>query len=206
MRNKKGFTIIEVALVLAIAGLIFLMVFVAVPSLRTQQRDTKRREDVVKVVKLITDYQSNHRGALPERKATINNKGEDDTTRYESIRCGDDENDDDWDTLYCEYLGDEFTDPDGSEYRLQVGYCQANGSAIPDVDCVMKSASYTFKDGTSIYVKNPSDPETTFPNEHMMTILIGATCEGEKAVGTSNPRKVAILYKLEGAGTYCANS
>ena len=206
MRNKKGFTIIEVALVLAIAGLIFLMVFVAVPSLRTQQRDTKRREDVVKMVKLITDYQSNHRGALPERKATINNKGEDDTTRYESIRCGDDENDDDWDTLYCEYLGDEFTDPDGSGYRLQVGYCQANGSAIPDVDCVMKSASYTFKDGTSIYVKNPSNPETTFPNEHMMTILIGATCEGEKAVGTSNPRKVAILYKLEGAGTYCANS
>ena len=205
MRNKKGFTIVEVSLVLAIAGLIFLMVFIAVPSLQTQQRDTQRREDVTKVVKLITDYQANHRGALPERKATVKN-GQDVPSSWESIRCGDDENNDDWDTLYCKYLGEEFTDPDGDGYRLQVGYCQTNGSAVPDVDCVKTGTSYTFPDGTTINVRNPNDSEATFPNEHMMTIVIGATCNGDKAIGTSNPRKVAILYKLEGAGTYCANS
>ena len=38
--NKKGFTIIEVVLVLAIAGLIFLMVFVALPALQRGQRDS----------------------------------------------------------------------------------------------------------------------------------------------------------------------
>ena len=32
--RKNGFTIVEVILVLAIAGLIFMMVFMAVPSLR----------------------------------------------------------------------------------------------------------------------------------------------------------------------------
>ncbi|MBP6925380.1 prepilin-type N-terminal cleavage/methylation domain-containing protein [Candidatus Saccharibacteria bacterium] len=32
-QTKKGFTIIEVVLVLAIAGLIFLMVFIALPAL-----------------------------------------------------------------------------------------------------------------------------------------------------------------------------
>lgn len=32
--TKKGFTIIEVVLVLAIAGLIFLMVFLALPALQ----------------------------------------------------------------------------------------------------------------------------------------------------------------------------
>ena len=40
LKNKKGFTIIEVVLVLAVAGLIFLMVFLALPALQRAQRDT----------------------------------------------------------------------------------------------------------------------------------------------------------------------
>lgn len=47
---KKGFTIIEVVLVLAIAGLIFLMVFLALPVLQRSQRDTQRKQDVAMVV------------------------------------------------------------------------------------------------------------------------------------------------------------
>ena len=39
---KHGFTIIEVVLVLAVAALIFLMVFIAIPSLQVMQRDTAR--------------------------------------------------------------------------------------------------------------------------------------------------------------------
>ena len=46
IKTKKGFTIIEVVLVLAIAGLIFLMVFVALPQLQSSQRDTQRRQDM----------------------------------------------------------------------------------------------------------------------------------------------------------------
>ena len=42
-QTNKGFTIIEVALVLAIAGLIFLMVFIALPALQRNQRDTQRK-------------------------------------------------------------------------------------------------------------------------------------------------------------------
>ena len=44
--TKKGFTIIEVVLVLAIAGLIFLMVFLALPALQRSQRDTQRKNDI----------------------------------------------------------------------------------------------------------------------------------------------------------------
>ncbi|MBS7346174.1 MAG: type II secretion system protein, partial [Candidatus Sacchiramonaceae bacterium] len=40
--KKYGFTIIEVVLVLAIAGLIFLVVFIALPALQRNQRDTQR--------------------------------------------------------------------------------------------------------------------------------------------------------------------
>ena len=43
LKNKKGFTIIEVVLVLAVAGLIFLMVFLALPALQRAQRDTTKK-------------------------------------------------------------------------------------------------------------------------------------------------------------------
>jgi len=64
-KEKEGFTIIEVVLVLAIAGLIFLMVFVALPALRRSQRDTARKNDVSIVAAAVTSYSSNNRGDFP---------------------------------------------------------------------------------------------------------------------------------------------
>jgi len=52
-KNKQGFTIIEVVLVLAIAGLIFLMVFIALPALQRGQRDTERRQDLARAAAAI---------------------------------------------------------------------------------------------------------------------------------------------------------
>ena len=67
LRNNKknGFTIIEVVLVLAIAGLIFLMVFVALPSLQRSQRDTQRRQDMARLATAVVQYQSNNNGNIP---------------------------------------------------------------------------------------------------------------------------------------------
>lgn len=62
--TKKGFTIIEVVLVLAIAGLIFLMVFVALPALRRSQADTQRRSDAASFMAQMNQYQTNNRGAV----------------------------------------------------------------------------------------------------------------------------------------------
>jgi prepilin-type N-terminal cleavage/methylation domain-containing protein len=63
--KQKGFTIIEVVLVLAIAGLIFLMVFIALPALQRNQRDTARKNDVSTIASAVTSYSSNNRGAFP---------------------------------------------------------------------------------------------------------------------------------------------
>ena len=64
--NKtKGFTIIEVVLVLAIAGLIFLVVFLALPALQRGQRDSQRKTDLGKFMSQVTAYQSNNQGKLP---------------------------------------------------------------------------------------------------------------------------------------------
>lgn len=63
-QQKKGFTIIEVVLVLAIAGLIFLMVFIALPALQRSQRDQARKNDVSVVASAVNTYKSNNRGSL----------------------------------------------------------------------------------------------------------------------------------------------
>ena len=59
--NKKGFTIIEVVLVLAIAGLIFAMVFIALPALQRSQRDHSRKNDASVVAAAITKWNSANR-------------------------------------------------------------------------------------------------------------------------------------------------
>lgn len=63
--SNKGFTIIEVVLVLAIAGLIFLMVFVALPALQSGQRDTARKNDASAVVSAVNTFMSGNKGAFP---------------------------------------------------------------------------------------------------------------------------------------------
>lgn len=63
-KQSKGFTIIEVVLVLAIAALIFLMVFIALPALQANQRDTARKSDASTVAAAVQSFVSNERRAL----------------------------------------------------------------------------------------------------------------------------------------------
>lgn len=64
-QTNKGFTIIEVVLVLAIAGLIFLMIFLALPALQRSQRDTARKNDLARFASSLTTYKSNSNGKTP---------------------------------------------------------------------------------------------------------------------------------------------
>lgn len=178
--NNKGFTIIEVALVLAIAGLIFMMVFIALPALQRSQRDTRRRDDMLTFLSTVKKYQQNNRGALPTGTNVV--------AKYRTTK-GDGTS---WQDFYDHYLGDDFTDPGGDHYRLEVYQCDAQ----PDNAC---AGSYA--DGTkSVYA-------SAFPyNDYSMVVVTQAVCSGDKAVGSSNVRRLAVLYRLEGAGVYCANT
>ena len=69
--KQKGFTIIEVVLVLAIAGLIFLMVFIALPTLQRSQRDAARKTEAGTVVSAIGTFQGNARGKNPTTPTEI---------------------------------------------------------------------------------------------------------------------------------------
>ncbi len=71
--KTKGFTIIEVVLVLAIAGLIFMMVFIALPALQKSQRDTQRKNDLSRIMTQITTYSSSNRGLIPTDLSFVKN-------------------------------------------------------------------------------------------------------------------------------------
>ena len=73
-KKETGFTIIEVVLVLAIAALIFLMVFIALPAMRQGQRDDGRKRDLSLIATAVTNYTSANRGKFPDTdnlRATI---------------------------------------------------------------------------------------------------------------------------------------
>lgn len=63
-KKDQGFTIIEVLIVLAIAGLILLVVFLAVPALQRNSRNTQRKDDVARVGSAVQEVLNNNNGAL----------------------------------------------------------------------------------------------------------------------------------------------
>lgn len=63
--NMKGFTIIEVMIVLAIAGLIIAVVLVAVPQLQRNQRNEARRSVLNRIKTEIDNYSGNNQGKYP---------------------------------------------------------------------------------------------------------------------------------------------
>ena len=157
LNSKRGFTIIEVVLVLAIAGLIFMMVFLALPALQRSQRDTQRRDDMSRVISQLQQYQSNNRGAIPSGNTALA----------------------DFVSNYLRSNNDEFLDPDGEEYTMN------DEGSFGDASAPNGSAALSF--------------------DHVIHYYRYATCNGENAEKSTGARKAAIRYKLENAGTYCAN-
>jgi prepilin-type N-terminal cleavage/methylation domain-containing protein len=64
-KRTQGFTIIEVLIVLAIAGLILLIVFLAVPALQRNSRNTQRRSDVSRMLGGLQEATNNNNGTIP---------------------------------------------------------------------------------------------------------------------------------------------
>ena len=60
--ESKGFTLIEIVLVLAIAGLIMVIVFLAVAGAQRARRDTQRRTDAGRFLAAIEQCASNNNG------------------------------------------------------------------------------------------------------------------------------------------------
>ncbi len=182
---KKGFTIIEVVLVLAIAGLIFLMVFIALPALQSSQRNTQRESDVERFLSAVTDYSSNNSGRIPFKAGST---GRETTvvkfvTRYIDDTCSDENGDGKFEEDEC--TADQFRDPDGVLYNFE----PAKVATLPT-------------DG--VY-----EVEMPEKNDHVIYFAVKYMCgaeEGTVIEGTGD-RQVALLMTLEGGSVTCnANS
>ncbi len=188
-RNKKGFTIIEVVLVLAIGGLIFLMVFVALPALQRSQRNTQRREDVDRVAAAIIDYQKHNSGKLPFHECGGYDKNF--VPRYIDSSCVFQKqfsgSQDGYTTntlgqLYYDCTNN-FTDPDGTTYVLGISHGASQGS---------------------------DRPYWTTSGEHTHTILVASnTACGElenSIVYKEGRNNFIVAYWLECGSLYCVDN
>lgn len=109
INSKEGFTIIEVVLVLAIAGLIFLMVFIALPALQRSQRDTQRRDDMARFLSQLNQYQANNSGKVPSELSDANTDAKR-AAKYKNPFI----------EQYLKAGGDTFQDPStGADYNVK---------------------------------------------------------------------------------------
>lgn len=84
-KDQKGFTIIEVLIVLAIAGLIMLIVFLAVPTLQRSSRNTQRNNDASLVAAAINECLNNKNGQVGSCQAVGSNSVSIDTTKLRQL-------------------------------------------------------------------------------------------------------------------------
>ena len=190
--KKRGFTVIEVVLVLMIAGLIFMMAFVTLPNLWASERDAERKAKVMEFVSDIKTYQTNNsRGALP----TLNGNGPDVFTWSEARGYG--AKDDSWRAFVRDYVSSDFEDPTGQKVSFYV------------VNCLSGSGSNLSVAQTCAYQNNLAQVNVnavpTIGVNNVMYVVIGSTCDGDRAVKSSNSRDVSAVYVLERAGRYCYN-
>ena len=204
--SKEGFTIIEVVLVLAIAGLIFLMVFVALPALQRSQRDTQRRNDMSRVDTSLVQYQTNH-------STDPNNLPNTGTTVAKWTATSDFAGDNDCKgNIACIFVRDymntgasetnkvnEFQDPDGVPYNMVItpNWANNNGAVSTSVSFNANNKLVAGEVDNSFTIGGDSPF-----SEHVVYIIPGGKCSGSSVL-KSERRHFAVLYRLEGAGTYC---
>lgn len=187
IERNKGFTILEVVLVLAIAGMIFLMVFIALPQMRRSQRDAERRDDMMLFVEAVKKYQTNNRGILPQSQRGVKTEVTQDILNFK----GDDEEEEfTWIGFYHDYLDagtddneGTFRDPEGDFYNLSVAECTE--------DAEQKCSGNDPQEGVIDYT---------------IYVYTGGICKDDYAIPSTNPRDFAALYHTDSSGVICYDS
>lgn len=196
MNRKRGFTVIEIVLVFAIAGVIFLMAFIALPSLWASERDAERRANVIEFVSNIKTYQTNNsRGALPDlgSKATA-------SANFKMSEAKDKKNNKEtgtWKAFVRDYVKAELNDPSDNENTFYVVNCLSSDKNNRTLS-IGQPCTY----GNRFEKVNAGDYPTGKIDYYMYT-AVGAVCDGNQAVKSSNDRDVAVVYILERGGRYC---
>lgn len=68
---SRGFTIIEVMIVMAVGGMIMLIVFQAIPTVERNSRNSERKHDVGAILQAVSHYELNHSGNFPDSSSNF---------------------------------------------------------------------------------------------------------------------------------------
>ena len=200
-KQKRGFTIIEVVLVLAIAGLIFLMVFIALPALQRSQRNTQRRDDYSMLVTSVNSYMASNNGKL----TNIFKDGAS-TTDPRAL-------------IAARWINESGKDPNGNPYGLYAysfGKWESAGKKAPgstlsqavdycDIEGKVDQTSCTNAGGSWKRAEAGSNGSEVF-------IITQSNCNSTDANGDPAPgkdtaaRSFAVYGFLEGGGYFCQDS
>lgn len=190
--NKKGFTIIEVVLVLAIAGLIFLMVFIALPALQRSQRNTQRQNDIARFVTAVNDFKVNNGNQTPFQKTTKNKALGSTATDLINGVSGKA-----FGTQFVQkYImggstdAGKFTDPNGTEYSFLIQDHASTGNK-----------TLTQKDTPNVSTFGEI-PKTI---NNIIYVYTHSSCSGSEGIIThkNGAGDYAMVYVLEGGAIYC---
>lgn len=151
-RKEGGFTIIEVLIVLAIAGLIMLIVFLAVPALQRSSRNTQRKNDASAISSAVANFISNNGGSLPDSvdasanpiKLSSASTGNTETAKmgYYSTGAGTKI------TLVTTGTTTKVTDPE--QVLIVTGYnCNSSNTALGSASSRTAAVLYATENGTS---------------------------------------------------------
>lgn len=184
-RKQEGFTIIEVLIVLAIAGLIMLIVFLAVPALQRNSRNTQRKNDVAAIQGAISNFLSNNNGAMPTQMGYV-------TADTNSV------------TVFCsEAAPANITPKDTATYSA--ANCQNSNKNYEQAKVglydVTTSAYITTASSVPTVVASSGTPSDSNININSIVVDLGYQCGATAGTApTANTRSIAIFYVTEAGG------
>lgn len=185
--QSRGFTIVEVSMVLAIAGLIMVMIFYAVPQLQRNSRDSQRKNVVTRVKAEMETYASNNQGVYPF------SAGGNCVTPPATYTTGT------WNDFYCRYVSGQFSDNDPTTGISVFGASASNPTnPISPVSCGVDFGTCPI----------PSTPLTT----GQAIVVYGAKCSGTTLVNSggtpsTSGQSYAMLIGLDRAGAlFCIDN
>ena len=190
-QQKTGFTIIEVVLVLAIAGLIFLMVFIALPALRQGQRNAQRKRDAAQLVTALQQWRTHNTVSVSDNFSKRKDK--------KNGFC----------TFYKRYVGEELKDPStGEPYKI------ALWGSTNVVNCITGETENRGEYDTDVHGSGGFGASDNWAKMEVGDIQYddGAFCEDEgfnDDIGGgryAGSKIFAIRIRLEGGSTLCLDN
>ncbi len=210
-KRKKGFTIIEVVLVLAIAGLIFVMVFVALLALQRNERNAQRKRDLTRIMSAVMEYQkhNNNRNPFLPISENMTDAGIEKFTRFITHYIDPDCEGVDRTkrTFYIPTTcGSGFTDPDGTVYGIDARHDTHTGGKNK------KKEKIKFLDRNSTNVGltgvGVDKPKYAGTMTHLIVVFTEAKCSADEGwvEWVDGKNYIAMWYPLEGGSVICVDN